>query len=80
MINTIHVNEITVKTKIISYEILSIFVVQYISAKIGIVLTSDDNHRFYRTVNLIDQAYTDWTTDDYLSEYIESHILEIFFS
>ena len=65
MINTIHVNEITVKTKLISYEILSIFVVQYTSAKIGIVLTSDDNHRFYRTVNLIDQAYTDWTTDDY---------------
>ena len=60
------------------FEIMSISIIPYTSAKIFIILFCDQKKGYERCVNLIGADYTAWETDNYLITYIESRILEIY--
>ena len=60
------------------FEIMSISIIPYTSAKIFIILFCDQKKGYERCVNLIGADYTAWETDNYLINYIESRILEIY--
>ena len=69
---------ITKKSIIIAYEINSIMLIPSTSATISIFVYCDDNTLQQKTFMLIGKDYDDYINDDYLYNYIDSHIKEIF--
>ena len=61
-----------------SYEILYINLKLNESASIYIMIFFSNNETVERSFILIGQDYTDWTTDDYLYSYVNTHIEKIF--
>ena len=61
-----------------SYEILYINLKLNESALIYIMIFYNDNQTVEKNFSLINDDYTQWTNDDYLYEYINSHIEKIF--
>ena len=61
-----------------SYEILYINLKLNESALIYIMIFYNDNQTVEKNFILIGQDYTDWNTDDYLYEYINNNIQNIF--
>ena len=62
------------------YEIFNILLIPQISAVIQVWFYDDRATRYERSFRLIDKDYSDWTTDDYLYEYINrpDNFLRIF--
>ena len=73
-------NEIIINKQYIiqAYEILYINLKLNESALIYIMLFFNDNETVEKNFLLINDDYTQWTNDDYLYEYINSHIQKIF--
>ena len=73
-------NEIIINKQYIiqSYEILYINLKLNESALIYIMIFYNDNQTVEKNFSLINDDYTQWTNDDYLYEYINSHIEKIF--
>ena len=73
-------NEIIITKQYIiqSYEILYINLKLNESALIYIMIFYNDNQTVEKNFSLINDDYTQWTNDDYLYEYINSHIEKIF--
>ena len=73
-------NEIIISKQYIiqSYEILYINIKLNESALIYIMIFYNDNQTVEKNFILIGQDYTDWNTDDYLYEYINNNIQNIF--
>ena len=69
---------ITKTSIIISYEINSIMLVPNTSATISIFVYCDDNTLQQKTFMLINKAYDDYINDEYLYNYIDTHIEQIF--
>ena len=76
----VKLNELIIKKEFIlqSYEILYINLKLYESATIYIMIFFNNDETVERSFVLIGQDYTDWTTDDYLYSYINTHIEKIF--
>ena len=69
---------ITKKSIIIAYEINSIMLKPNESATISIFVYCDDNTLQEKIFMLIGKAYYDYINDEYLYNYIDSHIEQIF--
>ena len=69
---------ITKTSIIISYEINSIMLVPDTSATISIFVYCDDNTLEQKTFMLINKAYDDYINDEYLYNYINTNIEQIF--
>ena len=69
---------ITKKSIIIAYEINSIILKPNESATISIFVYCDDNTLQQKTFMLINKAYDDYINDEYLYNYIEKNIEQIF--
>ena len=69
---------ITKTSIIISYEINSIMLVPNTSATISIFVYCDDNTLQQKTFMLINKAYDDYINDEYLYNYIDTNIEQIF--
>ena len=69
---------ITKKSIIIAYEINSIILKPNESATISIFVYCDDNTLQQKTFMLINKAYDDYINDEYLYNYIDTHIEQIF--
>ena len=61
-----------------SYEILYINLKLNFSGHIYIMIFYNDTETIEKNFILIGQDYTDWNTDDYLYEYINNNIQNIF--
>ena len=57
---------------IINYEIYNILLIPLHSAVVQVYFYDDHNVRYERSFCLIGQEYLDWTSDDYLYEYINN--------
>ena len=66
------------KSILLAYEISSIMLIPNTSATISIFVYCDDNTLQEKTFMLIGKAYDDYVDDNYLFNYIDSHIKEIF--
>ena len=66
------------KSILLGYEINSIMLIPNTSATISIFVYCDDNTLQEKTFMLIGKAYDDYVDDNYLFNYIDSHIKEIF--
>ena len=69
---------ITKKSIIIAYEINSIMLVPNTSATISLFVYCDDNTLEQKTFMLINKAYDDYINDEYLYNYIDTNIEQIF--
>ena len=69
---------ITKKSIIIAYEINSIMLVPNTSATISIFVYCDDNTLQQKTFMLTGKAYDDYVDDNYLFNYIDKNIEQIF--
>ena len=69
---------ITKKSIIIAYEINSIMLVPNTSATISIFVYCDDNTLQQKTFMLVSKAYDDYINDEYLYNYIDTNIEQIF--
>ena len=68
-----------ITTKIITdYAINSIMLVPYESATISLFVYCDDNTLEQKTFMLVGKAYDDYINDEYLYNYINTHIEQIF--
>ena len=76
----VKLNEIIITKEYIlqSYEILYINLKLNESASIYIMIFYNNDETAERSFTLNGQDYTDWTTDDYLYEYINTNIISIF--
>ena len=76
----VKLNELIITKQYIiqSYEILYINLKLNESSTIYIMIFYNDNQIVERSFMLIGQDYTDWTTDDYLYSYVNTHIEKIF--
>ena len=63
-----------------SFIITSVELKPSVSANIYICITASNNKIFVRTVSLVGDDYTAWTSDDYLYKYISDNIERIFYS
>ena len=77
-VNLIENIEIITKKIITGYEINSIMLVPNTSATIAIFVYCDDNTLQQKIFMLIGKAYDDYINDEYLYNYIDSHIEQIF--
>ena len=69
---------ITKKSIIIAYEINSIILKPNESATISIFVYCDDNTLQQKTFMLVSKAYDDYINDEYLYNYIDTNIEQIF--
>ena len=77
-VNLIENIEIITKKIITGYEINSIMLKPNESATISIFVYCDDNTLQEKIFMLIGKAYDDYVDDNYLFNYIDKHIEEIF--
>ena len=66
------------KSTLLAYEINSIMLKPNESATISIFVYCDDNTLQEKTFMLINKAYDDYINDEYLYNYIDTHIEQIF--
>ena len=73
-------NEIIINKQYIiqSYEILYINLKLNVSGHIYIMIFYNDTETIEKNFMLIDDEYLKWSSDDYLYEYINTHIENIF--
>lgn len=78
--NNISISINTAKTyNFVSFTIQSVNIVLFQSATIYILLNTDNNESIAKCIQLNDQAYFDWGSDDnYLLSYIQTNIQAIF--
>ena len=69
---------ITIKSIIIAYEINSIMLIPNTSATISIFVYCDDNTLEQKTFMLVNKFYDDYINDEYLYNYIDTNIEQIF--
>ena len=69
---------ITKKSIIIAYEINSIVLVPNTSATISLFVYCDDNTLEQKIFILVEKAYDDYINDEYLYNYIDKNIEQIF--
>ena len=69
---------ITKQYVIQSYEILYINLKLNLSGHIYMMIFYNDNETVERSFNLIGQDYDNWSSDNYLYEYISKNIVKIF--
>ena len=68
-----------ITTKIITgYEINSVMLVPNTSATISLFVYCDDNTLEQKIFILVEKAYDDYINDEYLYNYIDTHIEQIF--
>ena len=77
-VNLIENIEIITKKIITGYEINSIMLVPYESATISLFVYCDDNTLEQKIFLLVGKAYDDYINDEYLYNYINTHIEQIF--
>ena len=77
-VNLLENIKIITKKTIIAYEINSIMLIPNESATISIFIYCDDNTLQEKTFMLSGKASDDYINDEYLYNYIDSHIKEIF--
>ena len=69
---------ITKKSIIIAYEINSIVLVPNTSATLSLFVYCDDNTLEQKIFILVEKAYDDYINDEYLYNYIDKNIEQIF--
>ena len=70
----------TVVTTIESFVVNSVFSIPFTKATIFISLVDTESHLYQRKVELLDEDYLNWTTDEYLISYISDRIEAIYHS
>ena len=79
-LTTSFTNTNTIVTTIESFLVNSVFSIPFTKATVFISLVDTEGNLYQRKVELLDEDYINWTTDEYLISYVSDRIESIYHS